>query len=426
MKPPRLFLLSLNILVFTGVILIQSSCKKENEALTCTIIYPGNGENIPHGTVVTISVDAVDADGSINVNFYVDHSSIGISNRAPYNYDWNTLDYVTGRHSIQATATHFSDQSTSNEIGVTLTEGIPIAEFAVYQTSVCPDSAAQFYNRSINNPESWLWDFGDGGTSDLQNPSHTYPTVGSYTVSLTVTNRYGSDTENKTGLIRVTDPLTDYDGHVYQTVQIGNQLWMRENLKTTHYADGTALVDGTGTVDITGDYTTKYYFAYNDDENYVDVHGRLYTWAAAMNGAESSETNPGTVQGVCPVGWHVPSDDEWMELERHLGMPELEVHGTYWRGTNEGLILRESGSSHWWDYIRYISGTNESGFTALPGGSRGYNGSFRDLKERANYWSATESLSSHAWARRLYYNHPDVYRYDDYKSRAYSIRCIKD
>ena len=150
-------------------------------------------------------------------------------------------------------------------------------------------------------------------------------------------------------------------------------------------------------------------------------------WAAARNGAEGSETKPSVVQGVCPTGWHMPSDDEWKELEMYLGMAKSEAFTTEWRGTDEGLKLKESGTNHWidntpaWNY-----GTNESGFTALPGGSRWYNTSFRKLTVRANFWSATESLSSFAWCRRLYSYHQDIYRYDDYKSRGYSVRCVKD
>ena len=428
MKHIRLYPLALYILAFTGMIIIQTGCEKENQSPTCTISDPENGEEIPHGTQVKISVDAVDTDGDVyGVNFYINSSSIGISNSYPFHYIWNSLDNEIGENTIKTTAKDDSNNSTSDEITVSLTEGVPVAEFTVYQTSICPDSSAQFYNRSINNPASWLWNFGDGNTSVSQNPSHIYTVAGIYTVSLTVTNSYGSDTETKTGLIIVTDPLTDYDGNVYQTVQIGNQLWMKENLKTTHYADGTALIDGTGAGDISGDYTTKYYFNYYDSEYYVAVYGRLYTWAAAMNGASGSETDAGEVQGVCPDGWHLPGDDEWQELEMYLGLTEREANKTYWRGTNEGLILREIGTSHWLKiYQGYIPGTDESGFRALPAGSRLYNESFSDLFFRANFWSATESLSSYAWCRRLYHNHADVYRYDDYKSRAYSVRCVKD
>lgn len=409
------------------MIIFLFGCEKENQPPTCKISDPANVENIPHGTQVIISVDAVDADGIVHgVNFYINNSSIGLSNKAPYSYEWNTLEYETGSHSIKATSTDDSGNSTSDEIIVSLTEGVPEAEFTVFQTSICLDSSAQFYNHSINNPTHWEWDFGDGGISNKQNPTHIYKTNGTYTVSLTVNNSHGSDTEIKTGFITVTDPLTDYDGNVYPTVQIGNQLWMMENLKTTHYADGTALINGTGIGDLSGDYTTRYYFAYNDDESHVDTYGRLYTWAAAMNGAKSSVANPSIVQGVCPTGWHLPSDDEWKELEMYLGMTEIEVHKTDWRGTREGLMLRESGDSHWFRLRWYVPGTNESGFTALPGGSRWYDESFRYIEQRANFWSATESISSYAWCRRLYHSKTGVYRYDDYKSRAYSVRCVKD
>ena len=427
MKHPKLYPLSLYILAFTGMIIFQSGCEKENQPPTCRITDPENGKEIPHGTQVKISVDAVDQDGDVyGVNFYINNASIGISNRYPFDYQWNTLDNGVGENTIKTTAKDDRSNSTSDEITVSLTEGVPEAGFTVYQTSICPDSSAQFYNRSINNPEEWLWNFGDGDTSALKNPSHIYSVSGIYTVSLTVTNRYGTDTETKTDYITVTVPLADYDGNVYQTVQIGNQLWMRENLKTTHYADGTALINGTGVGDLSVDYTTRYYFAYNDNESYVATYGRLYTWAAVMNGAKSSETNPSEVQGVCPDGWHVPGDDEWKELEIYLGMTEREANTTYWHGTNEGLKLRESDPSYWLNWPTYIPGTNESGFSALPAGSRWYNKSFGSLTQRANFWSATESMSSYAWCRRLYFDHADIYRYDDYKSRGYSVRCVKD
>ena len=428
MKQIRLFLLTLYVLAFTGIVLIQSGCEKENKAPNCTITDPENDEKIPHGTQVIISVDADDADGIVTgVSFFINDSSIGVSNSLPYNYEWNTLVEETGSHTIKATATDDSGNSLSDKKTVSLTEGVPVAEFAAYQISVSSGSSAQFYNRSINNPVSWLWDFGDGATSTSQNPSHTYSTSGTYTVSLTVTNSYVSYAETKTSYITVTESLTDYDGNVYQTVQIGNQLWMKENLKSTHYADGTPLTDGREAGDISGDTTTKYYFAYYDNEGYVAAYGRLYTWAAVMNGASGSATNPDVVQGVCPDGWHVPGDDEWKELEIHLGMSEKEASTTNWRGTDEGAKLKERGfNGLWWYSGSLYVGNDQSGFTALPAGSRLYNESFRHLTERANFWSATESLSSYAWCRRLYYSYAEVYRYDDYKSRGYSVRCVKD
>ena len=408
-------------------LLLHLGCEKENQAPSCRIVDPEIGENIPHGTQVIISVDAEDADGDVyGVNFYINDESLGTSNSIPFHYVWNTLDNKPGENSIRATAKDDGGLTKSHEIIVILTEGIPKAGFSVYQTSVCPDSSAQFYNRSINTPTSWLWDFGDGNTSALENPSFTYSEIGIYTVSLTVTNSYGADFESKTDFIVVPEPVRDYDGNIYQTVQIGDQLWMKENLKAIHYADGTALINGREAGDISGDYSTKYYFEYNDNEDYVSVYGRLYTWAATMNGASGSEANQ-MVQGVCPDGWHVPGDDEWKELEVYLGLTEREADQTYWRGTTEGLVLREPGDNHWNSgRSGFIPGTNESGFSALPGGSRQYDEFFSKITMRANFWTATESIDSYAWQRRLYYNYARIHRYDDYKSRGYSVRCLKD
>ncbi|GAG63281.1 unnamed protein product, partial [marine sediment metagenome] len=170
--------------------------------------------------------------------------------------------------------------------------------------------------------------------------------------------------------------VTDYDGNSYKTTKIGNQIWMAENLNSTRYADGTPLVSGTGAGDITGDYTTKYYFWYDDDSiTYADTYGALYTWAAVMNGTSSSDNNPSGVQGVCPDGWHLPSDTAWKELEMYLGMSQTDADNEGWRGTDEGGKLKETDTAHW--DSPNTGATNSSGFTALPSGYRdnsaGYN-----------------------------------------------------
>jgi len=112
----------------------------------------------------------------------------------------------------------------------------------------------------------------------------------------------------------ITDILTvtDYDGNTYNTVQIGNQVWMAENLKVTHYSDGTEiqLVEDKSAWE-TLSHTDKAYCYYNNISSNGKTYGALYTWAAVMNGAGSSNTNPGRVQGVCPDGWHLPSDAKW-------------------------------------------------------------------------------------------------------------------
>jgi len=159
---------------------------------------------------------------------------------------------------------------------------------------------------------------------------------------------------------------------------------MAENLRVTHYSDGSPLSVGTNVGDISGDITTKYYFWYNDDSvSYAKTHGALYTWAAAMNGAESSNNNPSGVQGACPSGWHLPSDAEWKELEIYLGMSQKEADTIKARGTDEGDKLKEAGNIHWIDLN--TGATNSSGFTALPSGYRYVGGKFSYLGISAYY-----------------------------------------
>jgi len=222
--------------------------------------------------------------------------------------------------------------------------------------------------------------------------------------------------------------VTDIDGNTYSTVVIGNQEWIAENLKVTHYADGTALVDGTGAGNITGDYTTKYYFWYNDDSTAnADTYGALYTWAAVMNGSASSDANPSGVQGVCPTGWHVPSDAEWTELTDYL-----TNNGYGYEGSGNDIGKSMATTFGWkadgtpGNVGNDQASNNSSGFTALPGGYRSSYGAPSLLGSFASFWSATELNSSVAWGRGLGYDRSEVYRDYYYKFRGFSARCLKD
>jgi uncharacterized protein (TIGR02145 family) len=217
--------------------------------------------------------------------------------------------------------------------------------------------------------------------------------------------------------------ISDYDGNSYATVQIGEQIWMAENLKTTRYSNGTALVDGTGITNISGDYTTKYWFVYADNPANKNLYGLLYTWAAVMNGASSSDANPSGVQGVCPAGWHVPSDEEWKQLEIYLGMSASEVDNEGWRGTDEGGKLKEIGTTFW--SSPNTGATNKSGFTALAGGHRTNANTFVNMGTSACFWSTT-ALDSQGWTRFLFYNNAGIYRSNYAKNFGHAVRCIKD
>jgi uncharacterized protein (TIGR02145 family) len=173
--------------------------------------------------------------------------------------------------------------------------------------------------------------------------------------------------------------IKDIDGNFYDTVRIGTQVWMTENLKTTKYADGTPIpfVNSKDTWNLLGNIG-KAYCWYNNDVGNKDIYGALYTWAAATNGASNSNTILSNVQGVCPTGWHLPSEAEWTELETYLGGDKIA-----------GAKLKEAGNAHWYDNSAGV--TNETGFTGLPGGNCNNNGSYQNLHIIGYYWSSSES-----------------------------------
>jgi uncharacterized protein (TIGR02145 family) len=231
-----------------------------------------------------------------------------------------------------------------------------------------------------------------------------------------------------------TTTVTDYDGNVYNTVTIGSQVWMKENLKTTHYANGTAipLVNTTSTWNaLTA--TSKAYCWYNDSIKYKDTHGALYTWAAAMNGAASVTANPSGIQGVCPTGWHLPSDAEWTQMENYLADNGHNYDGT--TGGGSAKIAKSLASTSGWivssttgavgntDYPTY---RNKSGFTALPGGNRYSYGTFDYIGGNGAWWSATEFGATIAWHRYVLYDLSNVGRSFSDKEFGFSIRCVKD
>ena len=214
-----------------------------------------------------------------------------------------------------------------------------------------------------------------------------------------------------------TGTMTDIDGNIYQTVKIGNQWWMAENLKVTHYRNGDAIPNVTGDTEWTN-LTTGAYCAYENNENNVDTYGYLYNWYAVDDRRQ-----------IAPSGWHVPTDDEWKELEMYLGMSqsEADISGDY-RGTNEGSKL--AGRADLWDDGNLESNAvfDESGFSALPAGSR-EGGNFKYyLGYAALFWSGTESSNSNSesWYRCLIYSSSQVLRSDFIKRDGFSVRLVRD
>lgn len=221
------------------------------------------------------------------------------------------------------------------------------------------------------------------------------------------------------------DLVEDYDGNIYQTVKIGDQVWMKENLKATHFPDGSAIPIVEGTTEWASLASTdKAMCYYNNDPQEGDVYGVLYNWAAVMNGASGSDENPSGIQGICPVGWQIPSDGDWKELETCLGMSPAEAEASNWRGSDQGGRLKDTGTMYWTS--PNTGATNESGFTALPAGYRDMDGSFGWQNKYGYFWTASGYNSSQAWRRFLGFDNSQVYRSTYSMLMGQSVRCFKD
>ena len=221
-----------------------------------------------------------------------------------------------------------------------------------------------------------------------------------------------------------TPTVTDIDGNVYNTVMIGTQCWMKENLRTMHYTDSTLIPAGE-----TYSETDPYHYAPNNDEANVVIYGYLYNWPAVMHGAATSETNPSGVQGICPTGWHVPGDAEWTQLTDYVSSKSQYVCGS-----DNGNIAKALASTTGWyeyDYECAVgndqSVNNATGFSALPAGyyldgSCSYFGGYG----YAGFWSATTNSESNAYDRSFGYGNADVLRDYDSLSTGLSVRCVRD
>jgi len=198
--------------------------------------------------------------------------------------------------------------------------------------------------------------------------------------------------------------MEDIDGNQYHTVTIGNLVWMAEDLKTTRYSDGIPIPQ-IENYDQWANLELPAYCWYNNDSLAKDAYGALYNWYAVESGK------------LCPDGWHVPSDEEWIEIETTFGGAGIA-----------GNALKESGTIHW--KTPNMEATNESGFSALPGGYRSYNGTF-NLELRSGYWwtASTKSWygsSSKAVYRSLRHDTKDVSRNIAEYNNGFSVRCVKD
>ncbi len=196
--------------------------------------------------------------------------------------------------------------------------------------------------------------------------------------------------------------ITDIDGNVYNTVTIGTQVWMVENLKTTKYRNGDMIANLTVDATWASLGTGSYCWYYNDAATYKATYGALYNWYAVADS-----------RNIAPAGWHVATDAEWTTLTTFLGGESVA-----------GGKLKETGTSHWLG--QNTGTTNSSGFTAFPGGLRYSNGSFNGVGYLGYWWTSTEISTTNAWFRYMDSSYSFAYGGYDSKYFGFSVRCLQD
>jgi len=262
------------------------------------------------------------------------------------------------------------------------------------------------------------WDFENDGSWDTPYSTtktiiHQYLAAGDYIIKVEVID-VGGLTDTETCNLQVGPsfgtpcpgiPTVTYEGQVYNTVQIGTQCWMKENLNMGSMINGSQNQTNNQVIE-------KY--CYDNDLANCTTYGGLYQWNEMMQYV----TTPGG-KGICPDGWHLPTDGEFCTLTQFID-PTVNCGAVGWSGTNIGTKMK---STYGW--YGGGNGTNASGFTALPGGWRGLDGFFTVPASNAAFWSSSES-GSFAWGRYLYHNYSTVARDDVDKEYGFNVRCIKD
>ncbi len=207
-----------------------------------------------------------------------------------------------------------------------------------------------------------------------------------------------------------TSTVTDIDGRVYKTVKIGNQWWMAENLAVTRLNNGSPLtfVDISSPDSTWASVTGAAYTTLNNGQ-----YGNLYNYAAIEN-----------LENIAPEGWHIPTDEEWKEMEHEIGMAQEEVEALGWRGVNEANKLTALNAIGW-PANAVLFGTDEYGFNGRPGGCRSFSGITNFQANLAFWWTASTN-NNEAWYRYIDANQTRVFRQYTHKGYGMSIRCVKN
>jgi uncharacterized protein (TIGR02145 family) len=202
----------------------------------------------------------------------------------------------------------------------------------------------------------------------------------------------------------------DYQGQNYSLVEIGGQCWFAENLKVDHYRNGDSIPVITNS-SLWSTTSTGACIDYNLVAQNSELYGKLYNWFVVNDS-----------RGICPVGWHVPSDCDWMYLENFLGMSLTSQLSNGFRGSNQGGQLKQVAN---WS-VPNVGATNSTAFQAVPGGYRSFNGLFLNQGELTFWWTSTQSDTYFSIYRRLSNSSASISRGSFNKRLGFSLRCVRD
>lgn len=221
-----------------------------------------------------------------------------------------------------------------------------------------------------------------------------------------------------------TPTVTDRDGNIYNTLQFGSQCWMKENLRTTKYADGTPIAQGNSNPNS----NTAYWYYPNNTPSNKSAYGLLYTWKAVMRNSASTSANPSGILGICPSGWHVPSESEWVQLTDYIGTCEQYVCG----GNPQNVAKALADTMGWRPYTNTCAignspaDNNASGFSAPPAGKVNTLGEAANFGTYSLYWTTTEWTNETAYSHYFYYRYAVARHGLDGKDLSHSVRCVRD
>lgn len=399
----------------------------KNMVPTCTILSPDNNAVIGKGETVTIRVDASDPDGNnIELKLLVNHKGISSTRTYPYIFYWSTEGYETGFHEIQVVA--IDDQGLSSgdmkqvvidvrtpivktldATNLALTSarvtgqiisdgGASVAEAGIYwSSSPDPESTGQKIRCEIRDNNFFTGLSGLATNTIYYYKAYAINAIGESLGEEKAFKTYG----NQTGTF-----VDSRDSRVYKWVIIGNQMWMAENLAHLPAVSPSE----------TGSISDKRYYVYDYEgtdtaaakatDNYK-MYGALYNWKASLD--------------ACPSGWHVPTDEEWKELEKALGMSVLDAGNGGWRGTYEGRYMKAGEGWH-----EDGNGNNISDFNGIPAGYRLSYGLYDFIGKYSNWWTSSDYTTTNSWYRSLYYKNSGVFRNNSPRDQGFSVRCLKD